>query len=504
MIQAPTAIGRNEELSQERMCSEMFSVSARFLRDLDSKSSPHALRRSIDFMNENSYLLTDAVRSGNAELFDNSMDTLSNFLRHIDTIYIFSETASESGLSNDIYKFVDFGLTLIGDSLPEIEKRLNIADLSQKDRLMETVNFYSRVSFKMGRKDDQRKGIDFLLRHFEDIAKEKYFRGEGSFARITGLSTILEYGNNSQKELCRETIVRLLKEPYGIRRIVAYNIPILFSEEILSSFGIDGGQALRAWKAAPFGKEDPERKSFSENLLALLKLESQRPGIGKVLQSEFGINDFARYPKEFLVAQYDSRNDIKSPYGVVINAEFDDEGSFYNDRQVYGKLLARISGNYRIRAYEVKDLLGLIRAINKSRHRYGKISFAIIGGHGEKESIRLGVSVYDSNQKREELSISDIRRKGAYSIIRGFIESEDPRIILNACSTGEFGGLGQEISKIGGKVIAPGEDIYYCNINVTNSPDGSLNFQVYYDGDPNIPPQIYKSGMLISNFDKTE
>lgn len=73
-----------------------------------------------------------------------------------------------------------------------------------------------------------------------------------------------------------------------------------------------------------------------------------------------------------------------------------------------------------------------------------------------------------------------MQRKGALAIKSAFIPK--PTIVLSSCSTGDLGGVGQEISRIGGKVIAPPVDTYPESIDPIFLEDGRVDFKVAYHG----------------------
>lgn len=256
-------------------------------------------------------------------------------------------------------------------------------------------------------------------------------------------------------------------------------------EAVLSHYLLDPDKIRNDWLKGIPGDRMPEL--ITENLFTIAQLERIRPGICNSLNNNFGISNFARYPQELLVEQYDAENKKDDmPYGVVINAKDDSSGSFYQRSKVYSHLFGQLRDRYRVRIWEIEDQYGFVHALNVSRNTYGQISFAIVGGHGEKDSIDFGgltikgafgaFGMFDN----KGISMEDAQRKGALALKRAFIKN--PTIVLSSCSTGDLGGVGQEISKIGGKVIAPPVDTYPESIDPIFLEDGGIDLKVVYHG----------------------
>lgn len=57
---------------------------------------------------------------------------------------------------------------------------------------------------------------------------------------------------------------------------------------------------------------------------------------------------------------------------------------------------------------------------------------------------------------------------------------DHPTVILVSCNTGQLGGIGQELSKIGGTILAPDRTTNVESISPKISPDGTLVLHVSY------------------------
>lgn len=201
--------------------------------------------------------------------------------------------------------------------------------------------------------------------------------------------------------------------------------------------------------------------------------EQQRPGIAKFLFKEFAIRCFGRYSPDLLIKQFDGFEEQK-PYGVILYPREDHSGAFYEDRKAFDDLLSQLKGEYNLRVVEVGNKFEVVRALIRLKRKYGPISFAVIGGHGTKDSIKFG----DSAHQRNILRVQDLRGRGARRASEFF--QPKPTIILVSCFTGIDRGMGQQLSEmIGAKVIAPQIDTSLHSIEPVVK-DGQLDFRVRY------------------------
>lgn len=237
-------------------------------------------------------------------------------------------------------------------------------------------------------------------------------------------------------------------------------------------------------------KEKKRIKMVRKNWKRLLALESENPGIARVLYDEFGISNFARYPKEILIKQYAERNSKKRrAYIAIISAKGDRDGALYRDVGIFRKLFRQTKKQYRLLVWEVGNERDLIRVLNVSRKRYGKIALGFVNGHGDKLSIVLG----KTNGYREELTKKDLEQRGPRAVRRAFIKN--PIIILNSCKAGLPKGIASYISEmLGAKVFAAKGRAWIGNIDVRISPQGKLKVAVEFkDAKGQVSTVVYKS-----------
>lgn len=205
-------------------------------------------------------------------------------------------------------------------------------------------------------------------------------------------------------------------------------------------------------------------------------LEKENPGIILTLNREFGIFDFGRYPAELLRRQYESRNDASVPYGVIFYPQADHNSAFYRQKEIFDKLFRRLAGRYELRVCEGSGKLDMIRLFHRLDRKYGakhKISFVVVGGHGTKETIQFG-----GQSEAHTLKLADFLDKRHPIRERRIFFEPSPTIILNSCSTGIEGGIGQQLADVlGATVIAPDNSSAIQEI-IVEFPEGKPRFDV--------------------------
>lgn len=255
------------------------------------------------------------------------------------------------------------------------------------------------------------------------------------------------------------------------------------TREFLEKGGVPADDGvLDTWKRC--SPDDGFEKKIEREIGAARALESERPGSAAVLRREFGIENFSRYSKDAMVEQYDSRDDAGVPYGIVVNAKTDWSGGldrYEGHEDPIDSIRRQADGRFRIRVYEAASRTGLAKALLSTRSRYarqggGKIMFAMIGGHGGKDSIQLG-----EGEHAVYLRTSDLTGRGAARAGGEFFEP-GATVILRSCMTGQEGGIAQQLSEVlDGRVIAPEIPTNIDSVDVRMRADGVPEFRVAYD-----------------------
>ena len=247
--------------------------------------------------------------------------------------------------------------------------------------------------------------------------------------------------------------------------------------------GIDvNGDIVSTWKRCSPPTPEARLETIRKNLERMADLEKERPGCVRVLREEFGIENFARYPKELLVDQYDTKDDQSLPYGIVINPKADNNGAFAGkeDGGAIGTVWGTLQGKYRLRVFEAGSKFGIAKILLQTEQRYQKhggekISFALIGGHGEPDHIEFG-----GGMNEEILTATDLGGSAAARTKNRFFK-ENPTLVLSSCSTGKEGGIGQKLSEVlGARVIGPDVPTPLPSVSVSLDANGKPVFDATY------------------------
>lgn len=466
---------------------------------------------------ENKSILDESFRNGDFKDIESSIRILDRVLH---SVLLSTKDNQMLGYARNIIRS---GRDTVISNIENLDKFMEDAGVSpqSKKSVFQTVN--SLFQRMMIVDQDKRIPINFKIKHFGKIAESMVEGQDGLSADnsfITdSMSSLLYRTSEDEMVFVQPFIEKLFADPNPKLRNIYYSnffnalregprwdysgdmIKGIIRGFLSDQIGeVNSEKMIENWRQAWPIKGYEEGEALGRNLLSLYELECERPGIGKVLFEQFGISDFARYPQELLVAQYDEGNKKDDlPYGIIINPINDnngsDSGAFYGNVETFQKLHSQIKGRYRIRVWEIKNLVELVHAVNDSRHRYGPISFAIIGGHGTAETIQFGEekSILKPALGFGILRKKDIDREGASAVRVAF--TKNPTIILNSCTTGALGGIGQEISKMGAKVIAPSQPISIMNIEPSIGLSGKIDFRVEYR-ENSLSPQVYKEGIL--------
>jgi len=197
-------------------------------------------------------------------------------------------------------------------------------------------------------------------------------------------------------------------------------------------------------------REGRVEEEIRMNLERISEIERERSGITKVLHDEFGIRHFSRYSSKVLIAQYDSRDNIQTPYGIVISAQRDHNGAFRindNNKQ-WDKLSKDLYGDYLFRFLEVEDGFDLVKKIRGLDKRYGKgnkISFVFFNAHANEHLVEF--------DEGETITTHDLV-SGRGDNLRRYLTPEVV-VSLISCSAGKKDDFANILAKrFGLKVIA--------------------------------------------------
>jgi hypothetical protein len=396
---------------------------------------------------------------------------------------------------NDLHKYA---LEAVGVNLRQINNLIS----PEADVYTNCQYFYalqSYIFFSSGQ--DRLTAVHVLETHVPEIEAGLIERNDLNLEYAIFLTDILKFGSEQGKSQAKVVVDKIMKEEESSREAVLAN---LIGEEdpetralgekhlkqILQGFGLDPVIILKCWEASGPELVSVLRSPLETHLPALLKLEKECPGIAKVLYEEYGIANFGRYPKDLLIEQNKQKNNTDLRYGIVLTPYQDKEGVFLNTRHIFNSLKKQLPKNFTIRFIEVDSKFVAVRRMIGFDNKYGsknKISFSIILGHGEKDSINFGGKDF-----RHQLRTSDFIKPNSEGL-KGFYEPGAP-FLLYSCHTGKEGGIGQKISsRFNTELVAPEEDVVLDSITVQEQ-EGKIKFDAKYDkGKTN----VFQKGKLV-------
>jgi hypothetical protein len=319
-------------------------------------------------------------------------------------------------------------------------------------------------------KADSQENLMFLVAHgSRDQALEAYLK-------LIDLMNTHEIHRDDKIDF----VIKMLKSPD--KRI--HMAGRIVERELLGEIGLNAHKTVREWQSGWPDEEEAVRRGKdiyqvdAMNLKMIFELEEAEPGICAVLQEEFNISSFARYPKDMLLRQYRERDRTDKKYGIVIYPKLDWNSAFYEAQYGLLTLDANVQ-DYAIRIFECGTKVDVARSLIKSRRRYGrdnKIAFGVIAGHGSSESITFGGT--DTTDSRHVFTKEDLKGRGVSRITDFF--DPDATLILISCSTGKPEGVGENLSKLLDlKIIAPDEPTNLFAVRTTKK-NGRLEFEVLY------------------------
>ncbi len=487
-------------ITEEHLISESGRLNSERILELEQK-----FRDKLKIVVKGEYDMedTEAYYEAITEM-DNAFDeaatvllnTLEHLKGHVVTGVIFHNLnrllRKASEYSSDIYSLYGVYDRII-KNFPRLEARLNEGGVEP----IEAVTLISKSEV-----DKQRiEAIGFLVKQLPAI--DRYLKVETSLGYSVNvdqvypaLLVLLENSTETTKQNVLSMVKQLTADPetcpegaWIIGNMLDYKLsPKTVSDEavkivqdVLLYHGIDedtADQWIKEWASSG----DTKALFVRKNLEAFINLEYNEPGVTKYLSDKYGITAFGRYPAGMLLEQKANVANQERPYGIVLYPKDDWNGAFHQDEGIFGNLRSRLKDDpnlqkYLLRVYECgskKDIAKALIDLDKSYGASHKIAFAIIGGHGTKESINFGGGSSPRNQLySKDLHRSRVQKTGE------FFEPE-ATIVLVSCSTGQNEGVGQTLTeKIGMKVIAPTVPTNVRKI-IPRFVNGRIDFDVEY------------------------
>ncbi len=396
-------------------------------------------------------------------------------------------------------KFHYLGMYKTLDLLPKI-----VASIKRGERPYDRLNTIAGlVNSDSNNPNFINKGVESLYSVLPQIvANINTFKGFEAYSPY--LAIILRRGSEDQRAAVRQ-VISTCAESYSqedrFRALVTlctnpsdYNDACkkYFWKE-LEELKLPAEDICEAWRRA----SDPEklRATVTSNFRIMRSVEEIRPGICEVLNKQFGIKNFGRYPVELLIDQYDHREDTDVSYGIILNPADDYTGGQYLKHHIFGSLYRSLKDKIHLRVTECESRGDFVRRLNDLDTKYNskpeknnKISLIYFGGHGSEDGISLGES-----GERQRIRLKDLLGSRTGKIKQFF--TKNCVAILASCSTGKAGGFAENLaSKLGFIVYSADKESSISSLNVDWEAEDRPEFDIEFwsNKSGNFKSKIYR------------
>ncbi len=178
-------------------------------------------------------------------------------------------------------------------------------------------------------------------------------------------------------------------------------------------------------KEDPTGRQEILSQSKAETSVKanLESVRSWNPDAVRVLEQDFGIRHFDRYPLGVLQDMYLRRNETGSYITVAVAVE-DHNGAMASKQRHYFETWQAAGAECRLRIVECESENELGQRLHQLNQKYGQADSLVLNAHGTSTSITLG------SGDEGVTTLTSVR-----STLREFVKP-DGEVTLIACSTG--------------------------------------------------------------------
>lgn len=441
--------------------------------------------RYVSALRDRSSFITAALQSDDETTFQKAFDVLSKLLN---THLFLSDAAEEYKEYESDPELRRFATEMFLDS----QKEITAAIVGERIHLHAALDVYTRIVRQTDISPaEKEQSCAMLVAHLREIEKELR---QDPHTCVGYFSAIFKAGSRQQIWAALPVFERALPQISDEEERILFTTTFFVAgslehdelcargegalSPIIERYHLPVSKFWYAWRIST--KPENLWHVVGDNLLTLIRLESEIPGAGEILFKEFGIMDFCRYPARMLLSQVREREDISKPYGMVLFPRDDWNGAFYGDDMALERFFNELNGEFYLRVFEAEGRVGVAKTLVKADKRYNpagggghKISLLVLGGHGEKDSIRFGLT----EGAGDSLQTSDLSGATASKARHQFFD-EHPTIVLFSCSTGVKEGIGQELSRVlGAKVVAPKEPSGLVALHVGKRKKGEKTFR---------------------------
>lgn len=369
---------------------------------------------------------------------------------------------------DDFLAHVGFAIELLGKQLDHFQGDLReIKESDDEWRLTNGGDYlYYLAGYAVYGQDPERRkaAIQYFRENTEMVivlAKPNP-QGYSPYMNHPLLLLLYSLGEQEEKQKAKQTLLEILKtdegphffsrfEPgdtvYYLTRETEADFLQIIKDEI-DKYGLETDKILRPWVRknpedfVPFGDLHTRRRAHILDTLKNLEQLGKEKAL--VLQNEFGIHNFGRYPVEILERQFDRRDDTSRSYGVLLEDAFNRNEIDTLNQPVYRSMFEQLGDDFNLRITEVEGKNGphgILRRLAQFAHRYNpegnghKIDFLIISGHGNREGDVILLGTEDLPFGLKTVNINDADR-AARRNLKSYFE-DGVEVVLTGCYLGK-------------------------------------------------------------------
>jgi hypothetical protein len=203
------------------------------------------------------------------------------------------------------------------------------------------------ILIEHGSGDSLEKSLNFFNLHHDHFSQLGEHDVEIS-DKLTDMHEFIESNNFERR------VINIVDENIVSAKHPMENFRIRHCESllhrILEKYGFDPKKILDEWCESNY--QYGRKPNVAGNLEKIIEIEEKRKGASQFLYKNFGIRNFYRYPESVLIAQFDEYNNTEKPYGILLQATGDHNGSFGTKAEKWEKLFEEIKDKYNFRIVE--------------------------------------------------------------------------------------------------------------------------------------------------------
>lgn len=254
--------------------------------------------------------------------------------------------------------------------------------------------------------------------------------------------------------------------------------------DVFKEYQVDTSWILSQSQLPEFATDEEMTKVYRYREVAVPKalrnlqvLHEVDPTIARTIQDKFGLENFHWYPPDILIRQYNDRDKIDKPYGVVLLPKIDRENMTSASIPALADLANSLDGKGYVRFIEADDKTGpdglthRFQQLNENYYQNGaghKISFGVVVAHSSLVT-RGTVHFGKKSNSDSYLQASDLQGAPTQEISSLLVQN--PSLVLASCKVRSI--FTDDVRRIFGSDLQASDDLINCiqSIKVNTTED---------------------------------